>query len=106
MNLAKMKYLFFPKSLAMIGASKNFSKWGFIILHNLLTGRYPGKVYPINPKEKEILGLKCYPSILEVPEPIDLAVITIPARGVPQVLEECVKKKVKAIAIILSLIHI
>ena len=100
MNLAKMKYLFFPKSLAMIGASKNFSKWGFIILHNLLTGRYPGKVYPINPKEKEILGLKCYPSILEVPEPIDLAVITIPARGVPQVLEECVKKKVKAIAII------
>ncbi len=96
----KMKYLFYPESLALIGASKNLSKWGFIILHNLLTGRYQGKIYPINPKEKEILGLRCYPSILEVPEPVDLAVITIPARGVPGVMEECVRKKVKAIVVI------
>jgi len=97
---SKMEYIFSPRSLAMIGASNNFAKWGFIILHNILAGGYEGKIYPINPKEKEILGLKCYPSVLDVPEEIDLALITIPARGVPEVLKQCAEKKVKAVVII------
>jgi len=100
MMMEMMNYLFEPCSVAIIGVSNNFAKWGFIILHNLLMGRYPGKIYPINPKEKEILGFICYPSVLEVPGEIDLALITIPAQDTPKAVKECVEKKVKAIVVI------
>ncbi len=100
MDRSNMKYLFEPQSLAMIGASNNFAKWGFIILHNLVMGKYAGKVYPVNPKEKEILGYPCYPRARDIPGPVDLAVITIPAREVPGAVRDCVAKKVKALVVI------
>jgi len=93
--------LFFtPKSVAIIGASSNPNKLSFGILKNLTSYGYQGKVYPINPKAKEILNLTCYPSILDVPEPVDLAVIVLPAHFILQVLKDCAEKGVHAVTII------
>ncbi len=96
-----LKALFTPQSVAVIGAAREPGKLGHGVLSNILKYGYPGKVYPINPKADEILGLKCYPTILDVPEPVELAVIVIPNKFVPQVMEECGKKGVQG-AIIIS----
>jgi len=92
--------LFSPKSIAVIGASTNPSKLGHVVLKNIITSGYPGKIYPVNPKADEILGYKVYKSISEIPDPVDLAVIVIPAKYVNSVVEECGKKKVPAIIVI------
>ncbi len=88
-----------PSSIAVIGASRDPGKIGYAVLRNLLT--FPGPLYPVNPGVKEIFGKKVYPSVLDIPGGLDAAVIAIPARGVPAVLEELGKKGVK-LAIILS----
>ena len=93
---------FKPKSIAVIGASTNTAKLGYAVLNNLVEGGYSkkGKIFPINPKAKEILGFKAYPSVLDVPESIDLGVIVIPYPYVPPVLEECGKKGIPAVIVI------
>jgi len=97
-----IQYLFIPKSIAVIGASPKKGKIGYEILENVIKYGYKGKVYPINIKEKEIMGLKVYKSVLDVKEDIDLAVIAVPASFVSSVLSECGKKGVKAAAVISS----
>ncbi|MCD6482887.1 MAG: CoA-binding protein [Candidatus Aenigmarchaeota archaeon] len=94
-----LENFFKPKSIAVIGASRHKGKIGYTIFKNLLT-RYGKKVYPINPKAKSILGVKCYPSVLSIKERIDLAIIAVPAKIVPLVLEECGKKGIKNVVII------
>jgi len=89
-----MDFFFEPKGVAVIGATPDRFGGGRQILTNLILG-YDGPIYPINPKYEEILDKKCYPSILDVPDPIDLALIFIPARAVPAVLEQCVSRGVK-----------
>jgi acetyl coenzyme A synthetase (ADP forming)-like protein len=96
-----LEAFFTPHSVAVIGAARKPGKLGYGVLSNILQHGYSGKVYPINPKAQEILGLKSYPSVLSVPDPIELAVIVIPNKFVPQVMEECGKKGVKG-AIIIS----
>lgn len=98
--LKNLDPLFNPRNIAFIGASGNLMKWGFIILDNLLDGKYKGEVYPVSLKEKQVLGMKCYPSVKEVPGPIDLAMIVIPAAKVPEALEECVEAGVKAVIVV------
>lgn len=95
-----IRLLFEPDSVAVIGASRDPSKTGHVILKNIVEGGYKGRIYPINPSANEILGLKCYKSVLEVPENIDLAVVVVPARLVPSVIDELGVKKVKAAVII------
>jgi len=92
-----------PKSIAVIGASTHKEKLGYQVLRNIQKNGFKGKIYPINinPKIKKILGLKNHTSVTKVKKEIDLAVIIIPAKFVPQVLEECGQKKVKG-AIIIS----
>ena len=89
-----------PQAVAVIGASRDKEKLGHGVLSNLIEHGYPGQVYPINPKADEILGLKCYPSVLDVPGPIDLAVVVIPNKYVAAALEECGQKGVKGVIII------
>lgn len=102
MESSQLDGLFRPASVAVIGASATPGKIGHSVVSNLIAGKYEGKIFPINSKEKEILGLKCYPSVLEVSEPIDSAVITIPVQHVLSVVEECGKKGVKALLVITS----
>ncbi len=95
---------FTPRSIAVIGASTNSHKLGYAVLENLVNGGYLSderKVFPINPKSKEILDLPAYPSVLDVLDPIDLAVIVIPYQLVPEALRTCGEKKIPA-AIIIS----
>jgi len=88
--------VFFPKSIAFVGASNSFSKWGFLILHNLLMGGYEGPIYPVNPKEKSVLGLDAYPSVSAIPQAVDQAIFTIPAEKIPAAIAECGQKGVRA----------
>lgn len=88
--------LFHPRSVAFIGASNKPRKWGSIILNNLIVGGYQGKVFPINPAEVEVQGLKAYARIGDTPEIPDLAVIVVPPPAVPGAIEECCAKGVRA----------
>ena len=81
--------LFHPQSVALVGASKDPKKWGFNLLFNIVKGNYRGRVYPINPKESEILGFKAYPSIAQVPEPVGQAILVVPSSDMPKVIQEC-----------------
>ncbi len=89
-----------PKSLAVIGASNTPGKIGNALLSNLLGSGYKGKIYPINPKEKEILGLPCFPSLADVPDEIEMAIFCIPARKAIETAEECGKKGVRNLVVI------
>jgi len=95
-----IKDLFAPRSVAIIGASRNPAKVGHTILRNAVKSGYKGKIYPINPKAKEILGIRCYKSILDVPDEVDLAVIAVPAPTVLDVAKECGEKGVKYLVVI------
>jgi len=92
----KFELLFNPRSLALIGASANPYKWGAIILSHIISGGFTGKIYPVNPKEKEIQGLTVYPGVEALPEVPDLAVVVTPPSTVPAVLEDCGRKGIKA----------
>ena len=101
--MSKLKPFFEPSSVAVIGASSNTTKLGYAVLKNLHDGGYTrrGKIYPINPGSDQILGYPAFASVLDVPEPIDLAVIVIPYPHVPAVLRLCGQKGIPA-AIIIS----
>ncbi len=96
-----LRPFFAPAGVALIGASDNPSKLSHGILKNMISYGYQGAVYPVNPKAKNILGLTCYPDIRQVPDPVDLAVIIIPAPAVPEALEACGERGIHA-AIIIS----
>ena len=89
-----------PKSIALIGASAEEKKLGNYILKNLIGSTYKGKIFPVNPKHDELLGLPCFHSIADIKESIDLAVIVTPAGTVTALAEECGKKKVKTLVVI------
>ncbi|MEM2926880.1 MAG: acetate--CoA ligase family protein [Candidatus Bathyarchaeia archaeon] len=93
--------IFNPKSVAIVGASRSPGKVGYEILARIIRSGFQGRIYPVNPNASEIQGLRCYSSVLDIPEALDLAVIAVPAPIVPQVIEECGKKGVKA-SIVLS----
>jgi len=96
----KLDAIFRPKYVAIIGASRTPGKVGHVLTRNMLESGYTGKIYPINPSADEILGLSCYPSVLDVQGDVDLAVVAIPAAGVLKVAEECGKKGVKALIVV------
>jgi len=89
-----------PKSVAVIGASTSPDKMGHEILKNIIDGGFKGSVHPINPKADVILDLPCHKSVKDIEGPVDLAVIIIPARFVPQAVQECGEKGVKGAIII------
>ena len=95
-----LKTLFEPKSIAIIGASTKKDKLGYDVFKNLATLGYKGKLFPINPKDGELLGYPIYKKVADIKEQIDLALILVPAPFVTKVLNECGKKQIKNIVII------
>ena len=95
-----LKPLFSPKSVAVFGASDRIDSVGQIVFQNMLQGGYQGALYPINPNHAEVQGCKSYPSITQIIEPVELAVIATPADSVPDIIEQCGKHNVKAAVII------
>jgi acetyl coenzyme A synthetase (ADP forming)-like protein len=86
---------FNPRGVAVIGASRDPHKLGHGVVRNLIEYRYRGSIYPVNPVATEILGHACYPTIAEVPDPVDLAVVVVPAGIVADVLDQCGKRGIK-----------
>ncbi len=101
-EIDNIKALFNPRSIAVIGASRHPGKIGHDLLKNIIEYGYKGKIYPINPRADEILGLKAYPSIKDVPDEVDVAIIVIPAQYVLEAAEECGEKGVKVLVVIAS----
>ncbi len=89
-----------PQTIAVIGASTKKGSIGNIVFSNILLSGYTGVVYPVNPNAKSVLGVKAYPSVLDLPDEIDLGIIIVPAAIVKDVLEDCGKKKVKSVIVI------
>jgi len=102
MNDLDLDKLFNPKNIAMIGASATLGKWGSIILFNILNGGFDGTVYPVNPNERSIMELPCYPTVGDIPEPVDLAMITTPAQTVPSLIDECGAKGIPFVIVVTS----
>jgi acyl-CoA synthetase (NDP forming) len=95
----KIDAIFNPKSVALIGGSNKEGKMGYVFAKNITSG-YEGKIYMINPSEDQVFGLRSYPDVESVPEDIDLAVIVIPAKAVPPVMEVLSAKRAKAAVVI------
>ena len=100
--ISGLRTLFEPKSLAMIGASNNPAKWGFRILNNIIRGGFRGRIYPvnINPDNPEILGLKVYRRIADLPDIPDIAIIVVPQPAVPQVMRDCAVKGIELAVVV------
>ena len=92
--------IFKAQSVALVGASSDQGKLGYMTLESIIKGGYEGRIYPVNPKGGEILGLTVYRSLNEIPEPVDLAVVIVPARFVPQVVREAVEKGIPGAVIL------
>jgi len=99
-KIGNMNALFKPRSVAVIGASEKEAKLGFHVMKSLTKGGFPGRIIPINPGSKEIMGLKTFPSITELTYDIDLAIVVLPAKLVPAIFKECLAKGIKGIVLI------
>jgi acetyltransferase len=89
-----------PRGVAVVGASTSPEKLGYQVLHNVIQYGYQGAIYPINPTAPEILGRKAYPSVLDCPDPVDLAVLLVPNKAVPAVMEQCGQRGLKGAVVI------
>ncbi|HEY5493139.1 MAG TPA: CoA-binding protein [Candidatus Anoxymicrobiaceae bacterium] len=94
-----IRKMFYPDSVAVIGASAGERNMGKNIVQNLITWEFAGKVYPVNPRGEDVLGLKGYASLGDIPGPVDLAVAFVPASVVPQIMDDCASKGIKRLAI-------
>jgi acyl-CoA synthetase (NDP forming)/GNAT superfamily N-acetyltransferase len=99
-DVASLRHVFMPDSVAIVGASRRAGTVGRAILHNVVTGGYQGQVYAVNPHATRMEGVPCLPSVTALPEPADLAVIAVPPRAVPAVADECGRRGVKALVVV------
>jgi acetyltransferase len=96
----ELDYIFRPRSVAVIGASRNKGNIGHVILHNILTAEFNGKVFPVNPTTSVIHSIKAYSTILDVPDAVDLAIIIVRKEHVKKVVQQCGEKGVKGVIVI------
>jgi acetate---CoA ligase (ADP-forming) len=92
--------IFSPSSIAIVGASRHRGKIGYEVLRNLIVNEYQGTLFPVNPNATSVHGIRAYPSVLEIPDKVDLAVITVPADRALDAVEECGRKGVKGLVVI------
>ncbi|MFD4368272.1 GNAT family N-acetyltransferase [Rhodococcus sp. NPDC058521] len=97
-----MKNVLSPRSVAVIGASGDRSKVGSAVLVNLLRGGFTGPVYPVNAESRSIRGVRAYPTVRDIPDEVDLAVVAVPAESIDAVLDDCLAKGVKALVVVSS----
>jgi acetate---CoA ligase (ADP-forming) len=99
-SMDKLDAIFAPETIAVIGASTQKGKVGHDIFANILSGGYKGTLYPVNPKARSVLSVKCYTTITNIPDPIDLAMIILPPKAAMASVKECIAKGVKGIVIV------
>src|SRR2546425_8410309 len=89
-----------PRSIAVVGASRHETSIGREILHNLIEYGFSGPIYPVNPNASSIHSIKCYPSLRDIPDPVDLAVVVVPKEFVPRVVDDAIASKVQGLVVI------
>ena len=89
-----------PRSIAVVGASRHPQSIGREILHNLVRSGFTGPIFPVNPNAASVHSIKCYPSLRDIPDPVDLAVIVVPKEIVPRVVEDAIAKQVRGLVVI------
>ncbi|WP_018684720.1 bifunctional GNAT family N-acetyltransferase/acetate--CoA ligase family protein [Actinokineospora enzanensis] len=94
--------LLHPRSVAVIGASTDPAKVGNAVLGNLLAANFAGPVFPVNAEHRSVRGVRAYPTVLDIPDPVDLAVVAVPAAGVDEVMDACLAKGVKTLVVVSS----
>ena len=102
MSTRNLDKLFGPRSIAVIGASNKKGSVGYVLLRNLISAEYDGIVYPVNVSAQSVQGIQAYASISQVPHKIDLAVIAVPAKAVPETMRECGEAGVAGAVIVSS----
>jgi acetyl coenzyme A synthetase (ADP forming)-like protein len=100
LTLASLRSLLEPRSIALIGASRHPGTIGYILLQCLTQGGFTGHLYPVNPHADSLMSLKTYPSVLDIPGDVDMAVIAVPAKIVPKVADECGHKGIRVLVVI------
>ena len=101
-DVASLRHILAPKSVVVIGASRRRGTVGRAILDNIITGGYSGRLYVVNPRARQVSGEHCLASVLDLPEPADLAVIAVPARAVLDVAEQCGQRGVRSLVVVTS----
>ncbi|MCD6586416.1 MAG: acetate--CoA ligase family protein [Desulfobacteraceae bacterium] len=96
----RLDAIFSPESVAVVGASSTPGKVGHDIFENILKGGFQGTLYPVNPKARSVLSVRCYKSMMDIPDPVDLAMIILPPRIALKTVDDCIKKGVKGIVIV------
>ena len=99
-DVASLRHLLAPESIAVVGASRRRGSAGREILHNIVTGGFTGPVYPVHPQARSLEGLPCLPSVADLPENVDVAVIAVPAASLTEVAAECGRRGVRALVVI------
>jgi acetyl coenzyme A synthetase (ADP forming)-like protein len=99
-TVASLRPFFHPRSVAVIGASRDPASLGHRVLQAILRAPYHGKVFPVNPKADRILDLPCFPSAKDIPEPVDLAVVIVPREHVLRVVDDCAARGIRALVVI------
>jgi len=93
-----MDFFFKPRGVAIIGATANHQKGGYSLLYNIQQG-FAGEIYPVNPRYREIEGLPCFQSVLDVPDPVDMAILFVPAARVPDIAAQCAQRGIQGIIV-------
>jgi len=94
-----LRALFYPESIAVLGATDSRGKLGYNVMQNLLSHQFKGRLYPINPRKESVLGVKAYPSILDVKDPVDTAIIIVPAAAALKAIEDCCRKGIRYLVV-------
>jgi acetyl coenzyme A synthetase (ADP forming)-like protein len=92
--------IFEPRTIAVVGASRSRGSIGFALLHNLVVEEFAGAIFPVNPHAESIHSLKAYPSVSAIPDPVDLAIVSVPRDAVPAVVDDCLAKGVRGLVVI------
>ena len=95
-----LKKVFEPQSVAIVGASEDENSVGAQVLRNMREGGLKGEIYPVNPKERRVVGLQAYRNVCDIPYDVDLAVVVVPATAVAKAMVDCVTKGVKGAVLI------
>jgi acyl-CoA synthetase (NDP forming)/RimJ/RimL family protein N-acetyltransferase len=101
-DVASLRYLLQPSSVAIVGASRKPGRVGHAIVRNVVGSGFGGRVYAVNPHAKSVLGVACVPAVADLPEPPDLAVVAVPAANVNPVAEDCGKRGVRSLVVVTS----
>jgi acetate---CoA ligase (ADP-forming) len=97
--IESLNNFFYPKSVVIVGASATPHKPGNDVIRNIQANAFPGKIYLVNPRAEEILGMKAYPAVKDIPEAVDLAIIILPAGANPQAIRDCASRGIKAVVL-------